>query len=163
MPAPIIGTDCHVTFTHPNINSGEPYGFIIAFDPSVKGDTISVQRYVDEDGIISIRLFAAIILADDLKNPDGSTHAAGRDAMYATLLAYLSSLDGVAIETPIGVFSGLSAYGHSATEMHQPNVSYVSLQLNNIGQYVPPISSSVFFSSLWDGEGIQWDNNMIWR
>jgi len=57
MTAPVIGANCDVTFTHPDVNGGEPYPFILAIDPSVRGGSVSVQRMVEKtDGAVSIRL-----------------------------------------------------------------------------------------------------------
>jgi len=159
---PTIGTDCDITLTHPQLNSGDPYGFLIAYDPTVRGNNISVQRQLVDDEI-SIRIFFTIILADDLKNHDGSEHSADRQTMYNKLLEYLAITEGLSVDTVIGVFAGMGATGFSGTELHQPEVTHVSLQFNNITLYHPPIDSDLFFASVWNGDGIKWEDNMIWR
>ena len=162
MTAPIIGTDCDITLTHPDINAGEPYGFLIAYDPTVRGNNVSVRRELFH-GVISIRIFFTIILADDLKNHDGSPHSQDRQAMYEKLLEYLDKTENLSIDTLVGVFAGLGATGHTCTELHQPGVTHIALQFNNVSLYHPPIDSDTFFASVWDGDGIKWQDNSIWR
>ena len=157
-----LGKNCDVRFSHPDLNDGEPYGFLFAYDPSVRGNSLSVQRVVD-DGQITIRLYCTVILADDLKDHDGAEHVEQRAAMYSMLLKYLEKMDSVAIDTVMGVFSGMVSTGHSATELHQADVTHVALQFYNLGEYHPPIDSDLFFASVWDGEDINWGSTMLWR
>jgi hypothetical protein len=65
--------------------------------------------------------------------------------MYAMLLQYLKQADSVAIDTVMGVFAGMVSSGHSATELHQPDVSYIALQFYNLSSYHPPIESEQLF------------------
>ena len=157
-----LGKNCDVRFTHPDVNSGEPYGFLFAYDPSVRGNSLSVQRVVDK-GVITIRVYFTLLLADDLKNHDGSVHAEARAEMYAQLLEYLEQIDSLAIDTVVGVFAGMVSTGHSATELHQPDVTHIALQLYNLADYHPPIESALYFASLWDADAIAWGNGMLWR
>jgi hypothetical protein len=157
-----IGKDCDLRFTHPRINGGQPCGFLLAHDPSVRGNSISVQRVV-EDGVITIRLYFTLILADDLKNHDGSKHEQSRAQMYAMLLKYLGQADALAIDTVVGVFAGMVSSGHSATELHQPDVTHFALQFYNLTDYHPPIDSALYFASCWDAEDIAWEEDMLWR
>ncbi len=157
-----LGKDCDVRFTHPDVNDGQPYGFLFAYDPSVRGNSLSVQRVVDE-GEITIRVYFTLIMADDLKNHDGSQHDRSRSEMYAFLLDYLEQTDSIAIDTVVGVFAGMVSTGHSATELHQPDVTHVALQFYNLADYHPPIESALYFASLWDADGIAWEDGMLWR
>ena len=157
-----LGKDCDVRFTHPDVNDGQPYGFLFAYDPSVRGNSLSVQRVVDE-GEITIRVYFTIIMADDLKNHDGSQHAQSRSEMYAMLLDYLEQTDSLSIDTVVGVFAGMISTGHSATELHQPDVTHVALQFYNLAEYHPPIESALYFASMWDADGIAWEDGMLWR
>ena len=45
-----LGKDCDVRFNHPEVNSGQPFGFLFAYDPSVRGNSLSVQRVVEGGG-----------------------------------------------------------------------------------------------------------------
>ena len=157
-----LGRNCDVRFTHPDVNGGEPYGFLFAYDPSVRGNSLSVQRVVQED-VITIRIYCTLILADDLKNHDGSQHAEDRAQMYAMLLEYLAQPDSIALDTVAGVFAGMVSSGHSATELHQPDVSHIALQFYNLSDYHPPIDSELYFASVWDGTDIDWQEGMLWR
>ena len=155
-----IGTNCHITLTHPDVNGGADFGFILG--PSVlsdlfsdagrrKGPVLSVQREVETDGKINVRIYFAILLADNLVNPGGSTHSDTRTAMYASIQDYLSRVSGLIIATEIGVFSSIGALGHSATEMHYGPLSVITCQLNNVGSYFPPADPTALTFSNWDG------------
>ncbi len=157
-----LGVDCDVRFSHPAVNAGQPYGFLFAYDPSVRGNSLSLQRVVEE-GVITIRLYFTLILADDLKNHDGSAHLQNRAEMYAILLQYLKQTEPVSIDTVMGVFTGLVSSGHSATELHQADVSHIALQFYNISDYHPPIDSAQYFASRWDAPAIGWEEGMLWR
>ena len=163
MPLPIIGTDCDITLTHPSVNSGNPYGFILAIDPSVRGGSISIQRSIDSlTAVISIRLLLTVLLADDLKNPDGSVHGVTRAAMYTNLIAYLATTDGLAIDTVMGTWVGLAPLGFSATELHQVKVSHIACQFDNISLYHPPIAATLISNSVWDAPTLSWATS-YWR
>ena len=162
-----IGQDCDLILIHTLVNDGDPYGFVLAPDPSKNGPAISIQRSLDDEDETQIYLFASIILADDLKNPDGSEHSDDRDTMYAMLLDYLEQTDDISIGTFMGTYLGLGQVGHSATELHLVHGSYISLKFTNLSTYHPPIDSDLFFSSLWQptpaNEGaFTWETS-VWR
>lgn len=163
MTTPVIGTDADITFTHPDVNSGAPFPFILAIDPSVRGGSLSVQRLVEENtGTVSIRLSLTVLLADDLKNPDGSEHTYTRAQSYAKLIDYLGKIDGLTINTVMGVWTGLAPVGFSATELHQPNRSHVACQFDNISSYHAPITSPTFWLSTWGEATLTWATS-YWR
>jgi hypothetical protein len=163
MTIPIIGTDCDITLTHPSINSGAPYGFIIAKDATVRGGSVAVQRSIDANTlIVSIRIFLTVLLANDLKNPDGSEHAETRTQMYDMLLAYLATNDGLSITTVVGCFTGIAPIGFSATELHQAQMSHIACQFDNISTYHPPITDPNFILSKWDALTLTWATS-YWR
>lgn len=162
-----IGTDCDIILVHPDVNGGDPYGFVLAPDASNKGSSVSVQRELDEEGEIQIYIFFTILLADQLKNPDGSMHSAGRSAMYSMLLDYLAQEENLSIGTPMGTWLGIGPLGHSATELHLIDGSYISCKLTNISAYHPPIDSELFFGSKWQADtpaedALTWDTS-IWK
>ena len=167
MTIPVIGTDADICLVHPDVNSGEPYGFILSPDPKSPGPAFSVQRSINSDGETSIYLFATVLLADDLKNPDGSEHAENKAAMSAILLEYLENLDNISIDTVDGTYIGLGQGGHTATELHLVDAILVSLKFKNIDTYHPPIDSDLFFGSVWqpdpaDVGAFTWDSS-VWR
>ncbi len=164
---PTIGTDCDIILVHPDVNDGDPYGFVLAPDASNKGSSVSIQRELDDDDEIQIYIFFTIVLADELKNPDGSLHTENREAMYTMLLDYLEQSDGLSIGTVMGTWLGTGPMGHSATELHLIDGSYISCKLTNISTYHPPIDSDIFFGSEWqpypaDDSALTWDSS-VWR
>ena len=140
------------------------------FSPPLRTDTpsaVSIQREIDADGVINIYLFFSIILADDLHNPDGSEHADNRATMYNFLLNYLSKTSGITIGTVMGNWLGIGPLGHSATEMHLPEASFISIKLYNATIYHPPVSETLFLSSLWSAspaldDALTWETS-LWR
>lgn len=163
----IIGEDCDLVLVHPDVNNGDPYGFVISPDPSKSGSSISIQRSLDDDDATHIYLFATIILADALQNPDGSQHTDDRNTMYSMLLSYLEHLTGLSIGTVMGTYLGLGQIGHSTTELHMVQASYISLKFANVSTYHAPIDSDLFFGSLWQADppavdAFTWDTS-VWR
>jgi len=147
-----IGTDCDLILVHPDVNGGDPYGFVLAPDPSKAGSAISVQRTLDDNDEVQIYLFATVLLADDLQNPDGSEHADSRQDMYDMLLLYLAEIEDMSVGTFIGTYLGLGQVGHTATELHLVDASFISLKFANLTTYHPPIDSDLFFGSIWQDD-----------
>jgi hypothetical protein len=147
-----VGKDCHIKLTHSQVAGGVPIGFLLENGPgNSPGPVFSIQRVVDHAGQVSIRVFFDVLAADDLLNPDGSSHIADRGDIYQAITNFLTCLDGIAVETPVGIFSNVGAEGHSATEFHYGRLSVISCQLNNVGPYFPPADPDRYYASLWDG------------
>ena len=165
---PTIGTDCDITLTHPLVNDGNPYGFILTPDPTYGRSGVSIQREVDPDtGSTSVFIFFSILLADELSNPDGSDHTQTRAQMYSMLLDYLEQTSEICVETVLGIWLGIGTIGHSATEQHLIKGSMISLKLANIGEYRPPAVPTTVFASIWqdsppEDDALTWDSS-IWR
>ncbi|MCJ7626549.1 MAG: hypothetical protein MUO76_23910 [Anaerolineaceae bacterium] len=162
-----IGENCDLILIHEDVNGGDPYGFVISPDPSKSGSSISIQRSLDDDDAVQIYLFATILLADELHNPDGSEHTDSRQTMYDMLLNYLEKIEGLSIGTVMGTYLGLGQIGHATTELHMVHASYISLKFGNVSTYHQPISSDLFFGSLWqdtppDDDAFTWDTS-VWR
>lgn len=167
-----IGTDCDVRFIHPDINGGDPYGFILSADASGRAG-ISVQRSVS-DGVTSIYLFLTVVCADDLKNPDGSDHTISRAADYAKLIDYLNVEENLSIDSVIGTFTGIAGIGHASTETHLPDATLIACKFTNISEYHPPtdVDPDVLLASLWwadvvppaviDPAALTWETS-LWR
>ena len=164
---PTIGEDCDLILIHPDVNSGDPYGFVLTPSPNDTPSAVSIQREITAEGEISIYLFFSIILADNLRNPDGSEHTDGRATMYNFLLNYLSKTSGITIGTVMGNWLGIGPLGHAATEMHLPEASFISIKLYNATTYHPPVSEELFLNSLWsaspaEADALTWETS-LWR
>jgi hypothetical protein len=163
-----IGHNCDLIFIHPNVNSGDPFGFVLTPEPvNSKSSAVSVQREITLAGVTTIYLFFTLLLADDLINPDGSDHAENRAVMYSMLLNYLSQTSGLTIVTVMGTWLGIGPLGHSATELHLVNASFVSIKLYNATTYHPPTSDTLFLNSLWsatpaEADALTWETS-LWR
>jgi hypothetical protein len=155
-----VGKDCHLKLTHPDVAGGDPCGFLLESNQN-PGAVFSIQRQVDAQGKVSIRVFFDVLAADELINPDGSRHEFDRASIYERITSYLICLDGISVETPVGVFSNIGAQGHSATELHYEGLSVISCQFNNVGPYYPPADAARFYASLWDGD-LMWSES-YWR
>ena len=164
---PTIGIDCDIILTHPDVNSGVPYGFVLTPDPNNSPSAVSIQREVNALGEISIYIFFTLVLADDLQNPDGSEHADSRAVMYSMLLNYLGQTNGLTIGTVMGSWLGIGPLGHAATELHLPKASIISVKLYNATTYHPPVSETLFLNSLWSAspeetDALTWETS-LWR
>jgi hypothetical protein len=160
MTAPTIGADCHITLTHPAVNGGLPYGFILEYTDKYGAES-TVQREVQTDGTSIIRYFMHIMLADGLIEPGGGKHATSRASMYAMLQQYLLQTSLVTLNTVVGTFPNLAAIGHAATEKHYQQLSIVAVQFTNAGLYFTPADPVLFSGSSWDGAQT-WANS-YWR
>ncbi|MBI9049286.1 MAG: hypothetical protein JEZ00_07700 [Anaerolineaceae bacterium] len=155
-----VGIDCHIKLTHPDVEEGQPCGFLLESSNN-PGAVFSIQRQVDYEGNITIRVFFDVLAADDLINPNGSQHVLNRGNIYQRITAFLICVDGISVETPVGIFSNIGAQGHSATELHYGEMSVISCQLNNVGPYYPPANAERFYASIWDGD-LSWAES-YWR
>lgn len=158
MTVPVIGQDCHITLAHQSIDSGVAYGFLVSADNKIIPEGVRVNREVISDGLTAVWIHADILLANSMKNPDGSMHTQTRAQMYAKLLQFLQMTSGIELSTPIGTYTNLGALGFTADERHMPNYSVVKLQLNNVGYYWPPVAPGLLIQSVWDGF-LTWDTS----
>lgn len=163
---PTLGTDCHITLTHPLVNSGSPYGFLLDPHSHRRPPGVMISREVVSDdllipGGVRISVSFDVLMADLQVNPDGSAHTAGRMVDYARLLEYLDQADGLDLETTAGTLVNLGALGYAAVEKHGESCSLVRVSLTNAGYYFPPVSAEVLNLSVWDGT-LNW-TGAYWR
>ncbi|KAF0112242.1 MAG: hypothetical protein FD147_303 [Chloroflexi bacterium] len=161
MPAPAIGKDCHIILSHPDIDSGAGYGFLLAEDQSIKSGGIQMTREVDSGGATRLWLHFDVLLANRALNPDGSFRAYTRAQDYAKLCQFLSKRADVTITSPAGAVLSLGAVGWTADERHLPGSALIKCQFNNVGVYWPPVDPAVLMLSFWDGS-LTWATS-YWR
>ncbi len=163
---PTLGTDCHITLTHPLVNGGAPYGFLLDPHSRRRPAGVMISREVVSDDLLipgGVRINASfdVLLADLLINPDGSTHTASRLQDYARLLEYLDQQEEIALETEAGTLVNLGALGYAAVEKHGEGCSLVRVSLTNAGYYFPPVNAELLNLSVWDGT-LNW-TGAYWR
>jgi hypothetical protein len=158
-----LGVNCHLTLQHDSVNLGAPYGFILHPDSANEksGPAVSIQKSIDSDGGIIVRVFFSVLLADGLVNPDGSRHADSRADMYAMILAYLAEDNNLTLTCPAGIVSNLCSLGHVSTEHHYGDHSLIICQLTDLAVYYPPAPPALFNISVWDGT-LTWSTS-YWR
>ena len=110
---------------------------------------------------LKVWLYFDVLLADDLLNPDGSTHTDTRTVMYAMLSDFLSKESGIILTTFMGAFSDFGAVGYTTTERHMNGQSVCKCQINNVGYFYPPADPGSLALSLWDGL-LTWETS-YWR
>ncbi len=158
----IIGSNCHITLAHPDVNNGEPFGFVL--DPAShypEGLAIKREVYSGLAQPMKVWVYFDILLADRLVNPDGSLHQTGRLEMYAMLTAFLGKSSGLRFGFGLGSIVELGALEYAATEKHYADVSAVRVQLTNLSGYAGVINETRYQLSLWDGSLI-WESS-YWR
>lgn len=160
---PTIGQDCHITLTHPALNGGQPYGFLVNEEPgeSSRPGGIQITREVSSDGSILVWVLFDVILADNAINPNGSPHNVARLTDYNMLMSYLAQKSDLILTSVIGAIVNLFAVGWTADERHLPYNSLIKCQLNNYGVYFPPVDAATLNLSVWDGT-LTW-NSSYWR
>ncbi len=158
---PTLGADCHIKLSHPDIDGGAEYGFIVDTQGKTRPGGISIQKEVFSDGTTRVWVYFDVLLADRLVNPDGSWHSASRAEMYVRLLQYLGKTSGLVLESPVGSLVNLGAIGFTAEEHHLPESSLMHCQVNNAGVYWPPVTPQQLTLSVWDGT-LTWQTS-YWR
>jgi len=149
---PTIGSDCHIWLSHPNVNGGAAYGFLVDEDNNgSRPGGVQITREVSSDGSALIYVQFDVLMANNAVNPNGSPHTKTRLDDYFMLLEYLAQLSAINIATPVGVFLNLFAVGFTADERHLPKSSLVKCQLNNVGIFWPPVSAPTLSLCVWDG------------
>ena len=156
---PTIGQDCHIILTHPQVNNGQPYGFLVTPDGGIRPGGVSITHEVDSFGRTRLYIYFDILLADRAINPNGSPRAGiTRQSDYALIMAYLSKMDSINLTTPIGSFLNLGAVGWTADERHMPDHSVMKCQINNVGVYWPPVPPDLLAQCVW-GQVIDENHN----
>ncbi len=149
MTTPVIGQNCHITLTHPAVNSGAPYGFLVNLQGGTRPGGVQITHEVDSLGITRLWIYFDVVLSDFSINPDGSDHGVTRTADYTMLLLYLNQMSGLNLATPVGNFFNLGAIGWTADERHLPNSSIIKCQINNAGYYFPPVDPNILSQCVW--------------
>lgn len=164
---PTIGTDCHITLAHPDVNGGLPYGFILSTETRSRPEGIQITREVFSDVVafydtgMRVWIHFDLMLSDLLIDPNGQRHTADRATMYAMLLQFLDQKEAINLESAVGTFVNLGALGYTAREKHFATHSIIYCQLNNVGSYFPPIDPALLDMSIWDGT-LTWETS-YWR
>lgn len=174
---PTIGKDCDITLTHPDVNGGNPVGFLLynlapaqrqagkAYGPSVK---IHYESYNQATGQIQdVRhLWFTVLIADQALNPDGSPHAQTAAVARAHLINILMQHSQITLTTPAGSIAGLYSNDHVMIQNIFPYFDTVEVHLTTRSAHFAPVDPTLYFNSLWAAEdytGIMtWDNS-YWR
>jgi len=166
----IIGKDCDVILSHPQVDAGEPMQCLLDKGRLSRGG-VSIFRsaYKQADGSYrdSQVITITVLLGDGLVKPDGSQNTTTRVDDYARLFNILKQRSGIQVATAGGVFGGLFTSGHYALEDHTAGISRITLQLSSDGDIFAPADRGRYESSLWvDAEmyngSMSW-NNSYWR
>ena len=157
----VIGQDCHITLTHPNVNAGQPYGFLVDEESKIRPGGVEITHEINTDGTSRIYVLFDVLMADRAINPNGSAHTVTRMDDYEMLLQFIAQLSNIDLGTPVGTFLNLFAVGFTADERHLPESSLVKCQLNNAGIFWPPVPAGALADAIWDGAAI-WLNS-FWR
>ncbi|KPL91108.1 hypothetical protein [Levilinea saccharolytica] len=165
-----VGVDCDVALFHAAVQGGEALGLIVEPRPR-SGPAISLhfEAYPDALGQLQAvqHIWFTVLLADDLRNPDGTPHAVSAAEMRAGLYACLNQHAEIGLVTRLGTFTGLRSSGHILIENVYPGFSTALVQLSSDGGSFQPIPYAVYADSLWVDEALYhgartWDNS-YWR
>jgi hypothetical protein len=166
MTAWVIGQNCHIILSHPDIDAGAEYGFILNKDDSIREQGVQFKREVVTNTVTLIPstnlwIYFNILLGDAVINPNGARRGIDRETDYLKLLEFLDKTDGIAITTYVGTFPSVGSVGWSADERHLHDHSIIYCNLNNIGYYYPPVDPELLLLSVWDGT-LTWETS-YWR
>jgi hypothetical protein len=138
-----IGIDCDITLTHASVNSGNAYGFLLKATSINRRGVVKIKREAYDVGAGNyqdrLSIECVIICADNLINPNGSKHSAGRTAMYNMLVSFLAQRSAITLIHAGGTITSLYATLVTTTEEVLPDRTEVTLKLNNgVAPQVPP-------------------------
>ncbi len=155
------GVNCHLTLSHPDVDSGAAFGFLVNVDDQTKGEGIRVNREVLSDGTTLLWVYFDVILSSRMINPDGSLHADSKATMYSKLCQFLACTSGMTLVTQFAAYMNLGSLGFTADERHKGSISLIKVQLNNVGIYWPAVDPQSLELSVWDGT-LTWETS-YWR
>lgn len=147
---PVLGTDCDLTLTHPLVNQGQPFGFLLAPAAALDGKNIRIVREVcSNETRMTVRF--ELLLADQQLSPDGHLSQIMRADRYDVLLQFMQQHEGIELDCALGSLINLGALGYSASERHYSSHTLVRIALSNAGAYFAPVPAETLNQSLWDG------------
>jgi len=161
-----IGVDCDIRLSHPQVNGGEPVGFVLKRARETVSGLVTLRRQAyrtpEGDYVDRLVFWMTVLAADELLNPDGSRHARSRAQIYASLLEFLQARSGITLECTSGVWTDLHATLTVTTEYLGRVTDEVVLRLHSGNYYdLLPIDRERFLASVWDG-ALTWDTS-YWR
>jgi len=163
----IIGKNCEIKLQHPDVNSGDEYGFLLNKDGSIKEQGVQFKRQVVSDPVnynvaTTLMWFYFDVLCGPVaSNPDGTKRAITRMTDYIMLMDFLSKTKDIQLTTTVGTFVDVGSLGWSVDERHLHDHSIIKCNLNNIGYYFPPVDPDILQLSVWDGT-LTWATS-YWR
>ncbi|MCC6147777.1 MAG: hypothetical protein IT308_09440 [Anaerolineaceae bacterium] len=184
---PTIGVDCDITLQHPDVNGGHPVGFLLATpkmqDLKSYGPAISIQYETLQDAMGDaqdiLHAYITILIADNLQNPDGSTHTESAVTMRTYLLEIISKHTGITLTTRTGVHGGLKSLSETINtivgyqvfpmmdDMIYSEIETLKVHLTTRSSSFAPVNPVVYLDSLWVDEstyaGVRTWNNSYWR
>lgn len=184
---PTIGVDCDITLHHPEVNGGQPVGFLLLvpqnqalkpYGPAVSLQYETLQTALEEAEDV-LHIYVEILLADGLQNPDGSIHLESAAQMRTWLLEMAGKHTGITLATRYGVYGGLKTLsetintliGYQVYPMMEYNqfaaLETVRVHLTTRSGSFGAIDPGIYTDSLWVDAatytGVRtWDNS-YWR
>lgn len=168
MPTP--GIDCDITLTHADVNAGEPLGFVLQAANTRTGPQVRIHHEVYTDAQaqpFAVRhLWFDVLIADDLLAPNGSRLGSPASALLTHLTAIAAAYSNIALNTRLGVISGLYALEHALIYSIRHDHTVITVHLTTRSTNFQPADPAYYFASVWQaadyvGE-MDWDNS-YWR
>ncbi len=174
-----IGVDCDLTLSHPLVDGGAEFGFLLynlapgqvlpksAYGPPIK---IHYEAYNDALGIPhDVRhLWFVIVIANGLLNPDGSPHADSAAVMRAKILELCQYHDSnLTLNTPSGLVTGLNTLDNILIDTIYPGMETIEVHLTSSTFVFASPDPIAWFNSFWVDlatyTGPRTWNNSYWR
>lgn len=172
MTDPIIGNDADILLIQNNINSGTPYGFLLAELENERSDTIGeiVGRNISQTRTLrssdkhlwvteqDVVHFFSIICGASLTNPGSSNREQTEAEDLANLQQILTEVFEITLVTRFGAFSGLRADGHAVTITEYHNFTVAAVRLQTTGRNYTPIPYEIYQNCIFFDENNFPDN-----
>ena len=168
MPTP--GMDCDITLAHPQVNGGQPVGFVLQPRDRVTGPEVRLHHEVYSDALaqpFDVRhLWFDVLISDDLLAPNGGRILGAASQMLANLTDIAAAHNNISLTTRLGVISGLSALQHALIYSIRHDHTVVTVHLTTHTTHFQPADPAYYFASIWQADAysgaMDWDNS-YWR
>lgn len=152
----VFGSNCNITLTHPDINDGNPIGFILEPSPRKENPAVYVRLERTSDYESYLFVSFSVVLSDSMRSPDGAIVPWTKAEMYELLLSVLDQGDRddetITLVCSAGVYTGLAPFGSSVYLLEAlPNKYKLDVVLTRDYTYFRPPPVEDFLASYWDG------------
>ena len=130
---PTIGEDADILLSHPALNGGAAYGFLLDREAPEKNILVERTTWMSYEGswFERTKITVLLVLANQMTNPDGSINETTLAQWYTNYLALRGMVEGLTLSLPMVTFTGLKCSAFACKERHLEGRVELTLVLNS--------------------------------